>query len=365
MPEISIIVPVYNAERYIERCIRSLLDQTYTNIEVICVNDGSHDESGTILQNFAKNDPRVKYFEQDNAGPGAARQCALNNATGTYIMFCDSDDWYAPSMCEMMHDAMIKNNVDLAMCDTHMHEESKKHNRPLGIQSYYRLKMTGFIRLVRHTRSAVNVLLWNKIFKKSLIDQYGVSFPFGCASEDASFIWQYLSVSQSFYGVKKILYNHMLRESSIMGKFFSKSNNDNTEKYDLLRAASHTIDFLNKNHVLDSQSFFMDVLLEQIGFSISMLSTRKSKENALDLVQKIIIPKLSKEIISEFYVLEAIHNNNYDIALSLLKMNRKYLNHIKFAGFTVYKKKVKDGKFKHYVLGIPIFIQRCDRIGVI
>ena len=114
---ISIIIPVYNAEKYVAKCAISLMKQTHKNVEIIFVDDCSSDASCKIIQKFAEKDSRVKlYTTGTNGGPGKARNIGLENAHGEYIMFCDNDDTYNSRMCELMLKAMIENNADLVTC---------------------------------------------------------------------------------------------------------------------------------------------------------------------------------------------------------------------------------------------------------
>ena len=108
MAEISIIVPVYNVEKYIRRCIDSLITQTFKSIEILLIDDGSKDNSGAICDEYALKDDRVKAFHKKNGGVSSARNIGLDNATGTYIMFCDSDDYVDPTWCEKLYNSIIK-----------------------------------------------------------------------------------------------------------------------------------------------------------------------------------------------------------------------------------------------------------------
>lgn len=114
---ISIIIPAYNADKYIARCLDALLAQTYGNWEAMVVDNNSADTTAGIIKNYAQKDPRIKYFLQPIKGPAAARNMGLDNAQGEFIMFCDSDDWYEPDMCAEMHKAITSRMVDLVMCD--------------------------------------------------------------------------------------------------------------------------------------------------------------------------------------------------------------------------------------------------------
>ncbi|MFQ8813155.1 MAG: glycosyltransferase family 2 protein [Gallintestinimicrobium sp.] len=112
-PLVSIIVPVYNVERYIKRCVDSLQGQTLQNIEIILVDDGSKDNSGRLCDEFAQQDPRIHVIHKQNAGQGLARNDGLNIAKGRYVLFIDSDDFIEPDTCEMLSDRMEREQADL------------------------------------------------------------------------------------------------------------------------------------------------------------------------------------------------------------------------------------------------------------
>ena len=114
--KVSLIVPVYNNEKYIGKCIGSILNQTYKNIELIIINDGSKDNSDNIITNFQKTDERIKYIKQENSGPSQARNIGINIATGKYLMFIDSDDTVDKYYVEYMLKEIESNDYDIVCC---------------------------------------------------------------------------------------------------------------------------------------------------------------------------------------------------------------------------------------------------------
>ena len=113
---ISIIIPVYNVEKYLNKCLNSVIEQTYKNIEVILIDDGSTDNSGKICDEYAKNDIRIKIIHQQNGGVSTARNNGLEHATGKYITFVDSDDYIEKEMIETMAKKIMKKNADIVIC---------------------------------------------------------------------------------------------------------------------------------------------------------------------------------------------------------------------------------------------------------
>ena len=117
MATISVIVPVYNAEKYLNRCLDSLLTQTYQDFEIILVDDGSTDNSGVICEKYAQRDERISVFHQPNQGVAAARQRGVDMAQGTYSIHADPDDWVGPTMLEELYAEAIESNADMVICD--------------------------------------------------------------------------------------------------------------------------------------------------------------------------------------------------------------------------------------------------------
>lgn len=120
---ISIIIPAYNVENYIEKCIQSASNQTYPNIEIICINDGSSDNTKTVIERCARTDPRIVLIDQCNSGVSAARNAGVKSSKGKYVIFLDGDDWIDPRMCEELHAVAVRENADCVMC-THQKEYS-------------------------------------------------------------------------------------------------------------------------------------------------------------------------------------------------------------------------------------------------
>ena len=129
MDKVSIIIPVYNGEKYLQKCIESLINQTYKNIEIIFLNDGSIDNSIKILQKYQKKDKRITLINKENTGVSDTRNIGISKATGKYICFCDCDDEYSPNYIELMHNTAVKFNVDVVKCNYKVVDSS---NNPIS-----------------------------------------------------------------------------------------------------------------------------------------------------------------------------------------------------------------------------------------
>ncbi len=256
---ISIVIPVYNVEKYLAKCLDSLVSQTFQNFEVICVNDGSTDNSLQILNQYAAKDPRIKVFSQQNGGAAKARNLALSKASGTYIMFCDSDDWFEPDMCETMYREMTSHDVDMVCCNPNVIDEQHDILRIDDLDSYEN-KFSGICELSYPVVTKTSVTLWNKIFKKSLIDQYGICFPETSCYEDDGFYFQYVSVAENILFINKRLYNYLRRENSLMGQ---AAKRDIAHPYEKFYVAEFYYKFLLKHNLFEQKSsFFYHYLMD-------------------------------------------------------------------------------------------------------
>ncbi len=245
--QVSIIVPVYNAEKYLDGCLNSLLSQTLKEIEILCINDGSSDSSGEILDVYFRKDSRIKVFKTENRGPASARNIGLDNASGKFVMFCDADDTYCPTMCAEMFSQIREKNVDLLMCDTNIYDRQGKK----VYKSYYFPFRSGKHSLKQDMKAGVNVYLWNKIFRKSKIDLFNIRFPEGHKSDDNLFVYQYVACSESIYFLEQKLYNHFDRENSIMDLYQGAGikYQDVQDKIDIMEIF---YDFLKKNALFNN-----------------------------------------------------------------------------------------------------------------
>ncbi|MGL4876269.1 MAG: glycosyltransferase [Clostridium sp.] len=201
-PEISIIVPVYNVEKYLRRCIDSIINQTFKNFELILIDDGSTDNCLKICNEYAEKDDRIIVIHKNNEGCSVARNKGLKIAIGKYIGFVDSDDTIEPTMYEEMFNLIEKyESTDLVEC--------------------------GFIfkNLIKQKESIIlkekySPTVWSKLFKKKLINTYNIDFPIKShMGEDLSFVEKYVCVSRDIKYILKPLYNYYFNKNSVSINF--------------------------------------------------------------------------------------------------------------------------------------------------
>lgn len=219
MPEISIIVPVYNVDKYIKACLNSLINQTLSDIEIICIDDGSTDSSGTILDKYANQDARIKIIHQKNGGLSCARNKGIELAKSPRIMFCDSDDWIESKMCERLLSIMISEKVDLVACNSIIEVDSRQTIMN-GVGGFSPVP-TGKYRRLENIFFALNGSVCTCIFLKKLIDQYSINFEKNSVIEDYVFTRKYLLVCETFYILKDKLYHYVMRKGSLIDQWTS------------------------------------------------------------------------------------------------------------------------------------------------
>jgi glycosyltransferase involved in cell wall biosynthesis len=358
---ISIIIPVYNAEKYLRECLDSILIQSFPDIEVLCVDDGSTDASLAILCEYEQKDERFKIFTQNNSGPAVARNVGLCHASGEYIMFCDADDMYEPSMCELMVHTLKETNVDFVMCDANILVTDENHGRSQGDINYHRLHFQGEVHLTAALKKEINVLLWNKIFRREIIQKYHITFPEGYEYDDSIFFMQYVSASETAFGLNKKLYDYRLLNSSIMGRILAQKRYE--KFFNKPYALSFVASFLNKNNLMGGNLWFIDTIGSEISNFFSYFD-REQKKKFLKLITEKVISQIDPNILSRdperYEELLLCLKGNYDQVLQRRAQHRwwgKVKNSQKEVyycfGLPIHKKKKREDKVKYYLCGIP------------
>ena len=171
-PLVSISVPIYNTEKYLRKCLDSLVNQTLKDIEIILVNDGSTDSSESICIEYAQRDSRIKLINKENGGLASARQAALEVAQGDYFCACDSDDWIEPNMYELLYNKAVESDADIVMCDYWAEYQDKGAEKVL--LKYTDKSDCDLLNDVLNDRFPCQV--WNKLFKRSIFSKYSITW---------------------------------------------------------------------------------------------------------------------------------------------------------------------------------------------
>ncbi len=227
MPKVSVIVPVYNAEKYLAQCLDSIVHQTLTDIEIILVNDGSTDSSAAICERYLSDD-RVIYINKENEGAAAARQDGIDRASGEYLGFVDADDWLELDMYEKMYQASRVNNADIVFCNCIKNENDKRYPPAIRSGAYDRLQILSEILPYsmayideKGDRNNIRWVHWLRIFKRSLIvDNHIRHDPRFRRSQDLQFTYEATLAAQSYYYLgDAYLVHHRIVDGSLSRKY--------------------------------------------------------------------------------------------------------------------------------------------------
>ena len=234
MPKVSVIVPIYNVEKYLEKCINSLLSQTLEDIQIILVNDGSKDNSGNIAKEYEKNNKNgVIYVEKENGGLSDARNYGLKYATGDFIAFLDSDDYIEKNAYEEMYNKAIEENADYVECDFIWEFPNK-----IRVDKQYPYKNK------KEMLSFVRVVAWNKLIKRQLITDNNLEFPKGLRYEDVEFTYKLIPFINKFAYVDKPFIHYVQREGSI-------ANVQNERTAEIFTVLDNVIEFYKKKNIYE------------------------------------------------------------------------------------------------------------------
>jgi glycosyltransferase involved in cell wall biosynthesis len=217
--KVSIIIPVYNGEKYIDRCLNSILNQTYKNIELIIIDDGSTDNSFKLLSEYLKKDTRIKVIHKENGGQASARNLGLTKSTGDYIMFVDCDDYIELNMIEELLNLSLKNKSDITVCDLNANYGNKTNNIIKGM-------------INASNNANINFMLSDpgpcaKLFKASILKNNNFCFLENKIYEDLAVIPALAIYTNSISYLEKPFYNYIIHENSTMNQicFNMKLNN--------------------------------------------------------------------------------------------------------------------------------------------
>lgn len=242
MIALSIIVPVYNVEKYLSKCIDSILNQTFSNYELILIDDGSTDNSGSICDRYAKLDTRIKVIHQNNKGLSCARNVGIDIAKGKYIGFVDSDDWIEPKMYETLLKNIIKSEADISVCgkqEVNDDGEAISHKLIRGKGDIVVDRNEAF-ELLFSKNDCIFAYAWNKLYKRELFSS--LRYPEGKTFEDVYVIADILLRAKAIHITYKPLYNYLRRKDSITGSAYNKS------KWDSIASAQRLYECIEKEY---------------------------------------------------------------------------------------------------------------------
>lgn len=221
---ISVIVPIYKVEQYLDECVRSIVEQTYPHLEIILVDDGSPDNCGAICDAWAERDSRIRVIHKPNGGLSDARNAGLEIASGDYIAFVDSDDWIEPEMYEHMLEALVKEDADICACRIASCFPDRRAE--WGCPGY-RVAGSEETLAMLYDDASYPVSAWNKLYRRRCWET--LRFPLGKICEDAFTTYQLIHTANKIVQLPEALYCYRIRPESIMTSRFTPKRMDEEE----------------------------------------------------------------------------------------------------------------------------------------
>ena len=256
---ISVIIPIYKVEEYLNECLTSVVNQTYTKLEIILVEDGSPDNCPAMCDDWAKRDSRIRVIHKSNGGLSDARNAGIDVATGNYIAFVDSDDYIKPDMIEKLYTALIRENADIAACGILTCEGERQ--TAWGCRDVVGTPKQIYALLYNDT--AYPVAAWNKLYKRSCWQT--LRFPIGKTCEDAFTTYLLIHNARRIIMIPEALYCYRIRPGSIMTSSFSPRKMDEEEAWRC------NYQFMEQNHPQFRKCAF-DFYLQKVNGLVRMMN---------------------------------------------------------------------------------------------
>lgn len=322
MPKVSILVPIYNVEIYLNNCLDSLINQTMQDIEIICINDGSTDGSLKILKEYAQKDSRIKLIDKENSGYGASMNIGLDKATGEYIGIVEPDDFANTKMYEALYNLAVKKDAEIVKSDYFFYTTKNNLSRKAGKISFLEAnKVTDVKKLKKLLKMAPSI--WSAIYKREFLNQNNIRFleTAGASYQDTSFSFKALTLAQRIVLTDKAYLNY--RQDNENSSVKSKT------KVDLIcKEYDEITDFLNKNPKIKEYTNTQKLMKQYAGY---MWNLKRIDEQFRPEFIEIFAKTFKKyseadEITNEFY--KKVKKPEFELLLSDKIAFFKYINEV-------------------------------------
>ena len=265
MVKVSVIVPIYNSEKYLKRCIDSLVSQTLTEMEFILINDGSTDGSDSIINSYS--DSRIKYFKRSNHGIGATRNFGIEHSSGDFIGFLDSDDYVEPDMFEKLYNKCVHDNLDIVICD--FYKESSNVEEVI-FNDFGITDLNSKPNLLMD----INLAPWNKLYRKEICSD--VLYPIGVKYEDTPWVAKVMSKASRIGKLNEFLYHYIVHNGS-------ETTVVDNRVYDIFKITDILLSDLGNNEYLkDSVNDLVIYLITKYTVSQRYLKSKKERDKFIN-----------------------------------------------------------------------------------
>lgn len=310
-PLISVIIPVYNVEKYLKRCLDSVLKQTYKNTEIILIDDGSQDNSSNICDEYLNKDSRIRVFHKDNGGLSSARNYGIDHSKGQYIMFVDSDDYLDLHCIEFLYDLISKGNCLLSICSLYVVYERTGYKRDCGTHRIVKLKSEDAIsKLCYHDE--VDTCAYAKLYNKKLFDT--IRYPEGKIFEDIGTTYKLFALSGEIMCGFFPLYYYVKRPGSIVTSAFS------LRKLDFIEMTDQMADFVEERYPNLSKATCRRRVFARIS-TLNQILKDDSLNDVVKCKEKEIVSFIRRHSISVLLDLRAPFRDKIAICLIYLNIN--------------------------------------------
>lgn len=301
MIKVSVIIPVYNAEKYLEECLNSLCSQTEQNIEIICVDDGSADGSVEILNRFVKEDSRIRIIKGNHAGGGAARNTGLKEAKGEYVAFVDADDFVDADYIEKLYVRSVETNADITICSVRFLYQAtgavREVDAGLRMENLPSKEVFSYKDMKKYIFNTFHNWVWNKLFKRTFLEKHNIEFQEILRTNDLLFTCKSLMEAERISTISQSLITYRIDEEGN-----NCQNTNEVQLYGFYEAFKALKDYLvGKNVYEDVKQSFVNHALDGC---IANLNVAEFSEN-----HKVLFERLNSQIFDELDILG--HNKEY------------------------------------------------------
>lgn len=318
MIKVSVVLPTYNAEKYLHECVNSIVNQTLEDIEIIIVNDGSTDKTIDIAKKLQSIDKRIIIINQSNKGPGEARNVGLRTAKGEYISFIDPDDWIQKDMFLQMYNYAKSNNCDVVQCNYTTRSLKSYNNHNISTIPSYKLMDANDIK--KHIKSSLlegklSTYVWDKIYKVSFLKENELYFEDKRLFEDWYFIMSITSKMKRFFYITDNFYNYRVVEGSLARKYY-----DNYEEL-IINLQKRKFEYMKLWG--DGSDIYLSKVLNNLGDDILKIINHIF-DSRYNLCKNVKMQKL-KNLMNNEFLQSNFYNQQYITYIKESKINKFYL----------------------------------------
>jgi len=293
MAKVSVVIPVYNIEKHLEQCMDSVLGQTLKEIEVICVDDGSTDSSPAILARYAQKDGRVRVITQTNAGPGVARNAGMEQASGEYLIFLDSDDWFEPNFLENMLYTAERHKADVTICKAVEFDTATGKELPtqwMMKEQYLPGPEFAPEEIAEHLFQFTYGMPWDKFYRRDWLLKTEIRYPALKNSEDLAFVFPSLLAARKIAILSEVMIHHRVNRGTSVSNSRTKQPTAPYEAFQIVK------DYLDREALMERyRRSFLNWAMEFLVWHVSNMRDREIQRRYFEVLRQQWLPELNFE----------------------------------------------------------------------